>query len=565
MSLPSMSPSDLELCRNALSVLKSDKHKDKNYIFMEPVDPTYHPTYFDVIKRPMDLGTLGTNLENGLYKNRNEFFADAKLIFQNAQVFHKGKKVTAWIIKLAKEMLKLVNKEEKAADKKTPKKAPSLKLKIPKNEDLPKPILNIKLGKTVPEVAVATTVPTPPAPPKPTTAAPKPNTIKLSITKPTIKKTPDMEMPPPRALSRGKELPKGVVAAKKKSPKKKVAVLTEDLKAQCFKVLAGLKRRQPQNVVWFLKPISDKVVIDDYRAKIRYPMDIGTMTTKLDKGEYASVTEFILDLRRTFGNCLRYNTSAHDGFRPVAVEMQSTSEELLAYFLKDSPYTRLLYCWKLCVSVLDALLNLTNATDGHQTAHYFLHPVSFYCGGNFPSDYLQKIKKPMDLGTVTSNLMEGHYNNVASFCADCRLVLENCLTYYSEREDGQLFVDQAKRLNELMSQQLDALLRYDQSNGARATAALANAAVPKPPKPPKTLLFAILQDLRNLVYTDKFTKVRIMRASMTRLQRLCSHFLIHFFRFPNPPLEHLKSLLILCNFLIIFSLPRLPWIYKPWN
>jgi hypothetical protein len=540
-----MSPEDLELCRHGLSVFKSDTHKNKNYMFMEPVDITFVPTYLDIIKKPMDLGTLGANLENGQYTDRREFFADAKLIFQNAQVFHKGKKDTAWIVKLAKEMLKLVNREEKAADKKAPKKAPSLKLKMPKKEkeEPTKPKLNIKLGKTVSEgvvvvvaatdaaatdaaatataaTGVAAVASAPPPAPKPKATAPKLKKIKLSIPKPTPKTT-TVAAEPPRAPSRGKELPKGVVApTKKKSPKTKVAVLSVDRKAQCFKVLAGLKRIQAQNVVWFLKPITDKQVVDDYRAKIPSPMDLGTMASKLEKGDYTSVTDFCLDLRRTFGNCLRYNTSVQDGFRPVAIEMQATSEELLAYFSKDSPFPRLLYCWKLCVSVLDAMLNLTNATDGHQTAHYFLHPVSFYCGGNFPPDYLQKIEKPMDLGTVTSNLMEGHYTTATAFCADCRLVLENCMTYYSEREDGQLFVEQARRLKELMSQQLDALLRYDQSsNGARA-AALAVAAIPKPPKKPKKdLLFNILQDLRNLVYTDKFTKVRTNQCEFIRTAR----------------------------------------------
>ena len=278
----------------------------------------------------------------------------------------------------------------------------------------------------------------------------------------------------------------------KRAPKKQTAstgsALPEEVKAQCFKVLTGLKRRQPDNVVWFLKPITDKMVVDDYRAKIPHPIDMGTMSAKLDRNEYSNVSEFVRDVRRMFGNCLRYNAAARDEFRPVAVAMQSTSEELLSYFLSQAPYSRLLYCWKLCVSVLDTLLNLTNADDGYQTAHYFLHPVSFYCGGSFPPDYLSLVKRPMDFGTVTSNLMEGLYTSVNAFCADCRLVLQNCYTYYNGKEDGHLFVGLANRLEALMTQQLDALVRYDTSpRGARA-AALADSTVPAPPKPPQELL-----------------------------------------------------------------------------
>ena len=551
----SMSASDLEACRHALSVLKSDKHKSSNYIFMEPVDTNIHTTYLDVVKKPMDLRTLGQNLEAGVYKTRQEFFADAKTICHNAQLFHKGKKETQWIIKCGNAMLKVLNKEEKAADKKlapknptvATKKAPSLKLKLSSkstpttsnNEpSTAKPKLSIKLGS---KTEAGTSVPAPAPPSKPAAMSkPKKPKLKLSLSK--TKKSPAAATPavsaPPRVHSRGKELPKGVVAApapapapkpapkQKKAPKKpktpSSSVMNEDRTAQCFKVLAGLKRRQPQNVVWFLKPISDKMVVDDYRAKIPHPMDMGTMAAMLEKGDYVSVTEFIRDVRRTFGNCLRYNTSVKDGFRPVAMEMQNTSEELLSYFLSHVPYSRLLYCWKLCVSVLDAILNLTNPSDGHQTAHYFLHPVSFYCGGNFPPDYLQKVQRPMDFGTVTSNLMEGVYTTVPAFCADCKLVLQNCYTYYDGNEAGHLFVDQARRLEALMMQQLDALMRYDASpRGARA-AALADSAVPRPPRPPQDLLLAILQDLRGLTYTDKFTKVRVCRMAMERVRERMS-------------------------------------------
>lgn len=526
---------------------------------MEPVDTNIFTTYRDVVERPMDLRTLGENLENGVYKTRQEFFNDARLIFKNAQVFHRGKKETAWIIKCGNAMLKVVAREEKAADKKlnkttaaaattttTTKKAPSLKLKLSSKSSSSsstpaaasgatptsatakptKPKLSIKLGtsktttaeaKASPAAAAASSKP-------PATKSKKPK-LKLSISskakKPAATTT---STAPIRAPSRGKELPKGVTAPAaaptmkvKRPPKSKSKIssggMSEELKALCFKVLIGLKRRQAKNVVWFAKPIADKMVVDDYRAKIPHPMDIGTMTTKLERGEYSSPYEFIRDVRRVFGNCLRYNTredaSVKDGFRPVAMEMQTTSEELIAYFLgKQVSYSKLLYCWKLCVSVLDALLNLTNPTDGHQTAHYFLHPVSFYCGGHFPPDYLEKVKRPMDFGTVTSNLMEGVYTSVSAFCADCRLVLQNCYTYYSGKPEGELFVSLAKRLEALMTQQLDALQRFNDSPRGQKAAAVANVSIVAPSQPPQDLLLGILGDLRHLTYMDKFTKVR---------------------------------------------------------
>lgn len=126
---------------------------------------------------------------------------------------------------------------------------------------------------------------------------------------------------------------------------------------------------------------------------------------RIDKDEYTTVAEFVRDLRRTFANCFRYNTSisdlkSTDGFRPVATKMLTHAEEYLAFFIgrTEAPnmvYPKLLYCWKICLSVLDTLLLLTNPEDGLQTAHFFLHPVSFFFGGSFPPEYLQKVSTPI--------------------------------------------------------------------------------------------------------------------------------------------------------------------------
>jgi hypothetical protein len=74
--------------------------------FMEPVDPVALniPQYFDIVKKPMDIGTLSANLEKGIYSNiapsqsigRNPitrmlngpFRKDVELIFDNAMMFN---------------------------------------------------------------------------------------------------------------------------------------------------------------------------------------------------------------------------------------------------------------------------------------------------------------------------------------------------------------------------------------------------------------------------------------------------------------------------------------------
>lgn len=46
------------------------------------------PSYFDVVKHPMDLSSMTVNLEEGRYKNRKDFEADFRLMIQNCQKYN---------------------------------------------------------------------------------------------------------------------------------------------------------------------------------------------------------------------------------------------------------------------------------------------------------------------------------------------------------------------------------------------------------------------------------------------------------------------------------------------
>lgn len=388
----------------------------------------------------------------------------------------------------------------------------------------------------------------PPPPPISTSSATTTSKVKISA---------------PVGPSRGKELPQGVAApptahkpkkAKKALPttKKSSTTLTATAAAsapadavvsgsaaatttstaaaqqpgldphqtrQCCKVVAGLKRRKNKQISWFLVPVSDKNILPDYRSKVKSPMDLQTIQSKLDKGSYKKLDAFCLDLRHVFANALRYNTSIKDSLRPLAVEVLQTAESLMLMFIaRQYPlsYTPLLYCWKVCIDIMDTLYNLVNPNDGQPMAYYFLHPVSVYCGGKFPADYMDLVKKPMDFGTITANLVEGRYPSVDAFAADCRLVVQNCQTYYQGKEESRVFLEQAMRLNECLTTQLAQLARYDKSikgdSERRKAAQLTNQnrivqEMVLPNQPPPALFLSVLEDLRALKYTDKGTKI----------------------------------------------------------
>ncbi|KAI9249093.1 Bromodomain-containing protein, partial [Helicostylum pulchrum] len=82
-----MSPSDLQFCQNTMKVLKRNK---RSVAFQNPVDPVKFNIldYFDVIKHPMDLGTVESKLKQNAYPSIEPFLADIQLIFDNCYLYN---------------------------------------------------------------------------------------------------------------------------------------------------------------------------------------------------------------------------------------------------------------------------------------------------------------------------------------------------------------------------------------------------------------------------------------------------------------------------------------------
>lgn len=82
-----MSPSDMQFCQNTMKVLKRNK---RSVAFQNPVDPVQFNIldYFDIIKHPMDLGTIDTKLEQHAYPSVEAFLADVQLIFDNCYLYN---------------------------------------------------------------------------------------------------------------------------------------------------------------------------------------------------------------------------------------------------------------------------------------------------------------------------------------------------------------------------------------------------------------------------------------------------------------------------------------------
>ncbi|KAK4414163.1 Transcription factor GTE10 [Sesamum alatum] len=77
----------MKQCETLLSRLMAHQHA---WIFNTPVDIVKHniPDYFNVIKHPMDLGTVKSKLLSNQYSSPMEFASDVRLTFKNAMTYN---------------------------------------------------------------------------------------------------------------------------------------------------------------------------------------------------------------------------------------------------------------------------------------------------------------------------------------------------------------------------------------------------------------------------------------------------------------------------------------------
>lgn len=81
---------ELRFCNQLIRELTSKKHFNINFPFLQPVDPIALniPNYSEVVKTPMDLGTIQSKLANNQYDNGDDFERDVRLVFHNCYLFN---------------------------------------------------------------------------------------------------------------------------------------------------------------------------------------------------------------------------------------------------------------------------------------------------------------------------------------------------------------------------------------------------------------------------------------------------------------------------------------------
>lgn len=81
---------ELKFCGQVIKDMMSKKHESYSFPFLHPVDPVALncPSYFKIIKTPMDLSTIQEKYNNNQYETADEFEADIRLMFKNCYKFN---------------------------------------------------------------------------------------------------------------------------------------------------------------------------------------------------------------------------------------------------------------------------------------------------------------------------------------------------------------------------------------------------------------------------------------------------------------------------------------------
>ncbi|PVH89248.1 Bromodomain-containing protein, partial [Cadophora sp. DSE1049] len=186
---------------------------------------------------------------------------------------------------------------------------------------------------------------------------------------------------------------------------------------------------------------------EQYTEKIAKEVDLKTMEKTLNKGGYTTMEAFKGDVRLIYDNAVTFNGPDHtisqaalevrnvilgkidnmppepgDGGRPKR-EIHPPKSKDLVYPTTRPKNKKLATELKFCEEVLNEVMKHKYWSMNHP----FMIPVDPVALG-IPN-YFAIIKKPMDLGTMSTKLKGGQYSSASDFEKDMRLLLANCYKF----------------------------------------------------------------------------------------------------------------------------------------
>ncbi len=456
--------------------------------FEHSVDTNVFKDYLQYVQTPMDLKTIESNIQLGLYQLPEDFEYDVNLIFKNCEVYNIPKS-NNHIVNLSKHCARGFRKIYAArikafeasggkhlfGEQKKDKKRPASEVQ---QTETPAPAPATKKIKL--EVPPSRRKSKSPNTTLPTQANRQPNSKGKSV------KAQGGKRVVPRIVIRNDgPLPLHVAIAKIKQgfTKRRQHKELQSWEGACSRLFRELKRHpwiSSSKRFVFDAPVTMLFpeIKDAYMKLIEKPMDLTTAEGKLlQGGMYSEPQEFVDDLALVFSNAVTFNKSGHEQGDPTSMAYFEASSHLLQYtrwlslehlspYLVDDTHNEgmrqsgPLPHWKLTVSnqndarhemeqiVMNHSIEKSDIGDRytwgeiecekllkslrHQTDHkrmmYFINP-------NFPPDYVGIISKPIEWETCNRKLQQRQYDSFDDIISDLRLIFTNALKYNGRVKD----------------------------------------------------------------------------------------------------------------------------------
>lgn len=280
--------------RKVLGLVKKTKSGTHFRQSVELLWPGVWPQYSQTIKHPVDISLIEQNLRDGKYETMDQFKKDVVLLQANATTFNGSvHEVTNWakstVSQIFERLASIPFEEPVRQPKQEPKQMPTRhaeprKPPPPKKEARPSASSPTDKGN---EAQIYALLP-----------SGIPN-IRRDSTK-NDSDRPKRPIHPPKNKDIGFQ-PK--TTKNKKKPELKFC-------EEVLKEISG-KKCWPQNQ-WFMEAVDPVAMnIPTYHSVVKQPMDLGTMSEKLQMGEYETAKDFKADFSLIIKNCIKFNGHEH--------------------------------------------------------------------------------------------------------------------------------------------------------------------------------------------------------------------------------------------------------------
>ncbi|KAJ1025442.1 hypothetical protein NDA13_004253 [Ustilago tritici] len=450
-----MSFADLTACTNTLKKLMQNKHAS---IFLNPVDPVRDQAtdYFDIIKEPMDLGSILNKLDSGQYKDRHELRADFELMISNAKTYTPDPK--AWAHKQAVGLEKvfgpLWNRMEKtleqsAARQKAAHEAALANEHMAAAQETPDRSSPVKPDESPAVTAANESVPNAGAVREASTpsSAPAKPSLKVKVkTKPAVEESPfpSTPTPQPRASAVPEESPVAAstpLSTKLKLKKPLVKLKkTNDGEAAAPGTPSPAPTAAPQSVDDDILEALGESVPKASKAKpakasaMSPPSAVVAASTPARASPAAAASPSV---KKSKSRSSGTPAPTPNGTAPSSGG--SPSKDIAKWAERDpvGATANMPINGKKCKVILQVIKKSPFSI-------FFRFPVDPIRDG-LPT-YLDEIKEPMDLSTTEKKVNQAAYSTMGEFASDIELIFANCRQFNPPGTEPCQHADELEKL-----------------------------------------------------------------------------------------------------------------------